>query len=128
MLAGPASIRYGLGAIKGVGASAVEAIIEERKLRGPFGSLGDLCRRIDLQRVNRRVLEALIRSGCLDALGLNRATLSAELGSSMQLGEQNSLAISTGQDDLFGLSPAHGAAPAGTAAVADWSEAVRLSF
>ncbi len=127
-VAGPASIRYGLGAIKGVGASAVEAIIEERKLRGPFGSLADLCRRIDLQRVNRRVLEALIRSGSLDALGANRATLSAELGSSMQLGEQNSAAQSTGQDDLFGLSAAQPAAPAGGAAVADWSEAVRLGF
>jgi DNA polymerase-3 subunit alpha len=127
-VAGPASIRYGLGAIKGVGASAVEAIIEERGARGPFTSLADLCRRIDLQRVNRRVLEALIRSGSLDALGANRATLSAELGSSMQLGEQNSLAQSTGQDDLFGLSAAQPVAPAGSPVVADWSEAVRLGF
>ena len=127
-VAGPASIRYGLGAIKGVGASAVEAIIEERSARGPFPRLADLCRRIDLQRVNRRVLEAMIRSGCLDALGENRATLSAELGSSMQLGEQNSLAVSTGQDDLFGLSGAPVVVPAGAAAVADWTEAVRLGF
>ncbi|HMD72427.1 MAG TPA: DNA polymerase III subunit alpha [Steroidobacteraceae bacterium] len=127
-VAGPASIRYGLGAIKGVGASAVEAIIEERSARGPFPRLADLCRRIDLQRAGRRVLEAMIRSGCLDALGENRATLSAELGSSMQLGEQNSLAVSTGQDDLFGLSGAPVAVPAGAAAVADWTEAVRLGF
>ncbi len=127
-VAGPASIRYGLGAIKGVGASAVEAIIEERSARGRFPRLADLCRRIDLQRVNRRVLEAMIRSGCLDALGENRATLSAELGSSMQLGEQNSLAVSTGQDDLFGLSGAPIVVPSGAAAVADWTEAVRLGF
>ncbi len=60
------SIRFGLGAIKGVGASAVEAIIEERTANGPFKSLPDLCRRIDLQRVNRRVFDALIRSGSLD--------------------------------------------------------------
>jgi DNA polymerase-3 subunit alpha len=55
-----------MGAIKGVGASAVEAIIEERERHGPYKNLPDLCRRIDLQRVNRRVLDALIRSGSLD--------------------------------------------------------------
>ncbi|MGA2708154.1 MAG: DNA polymerase III subunit alpha [Steroidobacteraceae bacterium] len=127
-VAGPASIRYGMGAIKGVGASAVEAIIEERSANGPFSRLADLCRRIDLQRVNRRVLEAMIRSGCLDALGANRATLSAELGASMQLGEQNSLALTTGQDDLFGLSVAQNPFQSETAAVPDWTEAVRLGY
>src|SRR6202142_4214305 len=65
-VAGPASIRYGLGAIKGVGLSAVEAIVEERDAGGAYTSLADLCRRIDLARVNRRVLEALVRSGRLD--------------------------------------------------------------
>ncbi len=58
-----------MGAIKGVGASAVEAIIEERERGGAFQNLPDLCRRIDLQRVNRRVFEALIRSGSLDQIG-----------------------------------------------------------
>jgi DNA polymerase-3 subunit alpha len=127
-VAGPASIRYGLGAIKGVGASAVEAIIAERSAHGPFGSLADLCRRIDLTKCNRRVLEAMIRSGCLDALGANRASLSAELDRAMQLGEQNSLAQSTGQDDLFGLGAAHSVVLATTAAIPDWTEAVRLGF
>jgi DNA polymerase-3 subunit alpha len=72
-VAGPLSIRYGLGAIKGVGESAVEAMIEERSARGPFKSLPDLCHRIDLQRVNRRVFEALIKpdplAGALQAPG-----------------------------------------------------------
>jgi DNA polymerase-3 subunit alpha len=117
----PASIRYGMGAIKGVGASAVEAIIEERAASGQFENLPDLCRRIDLQRVNRRVLEALIRSGSLDRIGPNRATLWAELDRAMHLGEQNSRAMSTGQVDLFGLSAA------ADSAVADWSEAQRLA-
>jgi DNA polymerase-3 subunit alpha len=117
----PASIRYGMGAIKGVGASAVEAIIEERAANGQFKNLPDLCRRIDLQRVNRRVLEALIRSGSLDRIGPNRATLWAELERAMHLGEQNSRAMSTGQVDLFGLSAAT------DSAVADWSEAQRLA-
>jgi DNA polymerase-3 subunit alpha len=120
-VAGPASIRYGLGAIKGVGASAVEAMIEERAANGPFKSLPDLCRRIDLQRVNRRVFEALIRSGSLDRIGPNRATLTAELDRAMHLGEQNSRAMSTGQVDLFGLSAAT------DKVVADWGEAQRLA-
>jgi DNA polymerase-3 subunit alpha len=120
-VSGAMSIRFGLGAIKGVGASAVEAIIEERSANGPFQSLPDLCRRIDLQRVNRRVFDALIRSGSLDRIGPNRATLTAELDRAMQLGEQNSRAMSVGQVDLFGLS----AAP--DSLVTDWSEAQRLA-
>ena len=121
-VAGDDGIRYGMGAIKGVGASAVEAIIEERVKNGPFTSLPDLCRRIDLQRVNRRVFEALIRSGSLDLIGPNRASLTAELERSMHLGEQNSRAISVGQVDLFGLSTA-----AEKTEVAEWSEAERLA-
>jgi len=120
-IAGPASIRFGLGAIKGVGESAVQAIMEERDTRGPFQSLPDLCRRIDLQRVNRRVFEALIRSGSLDRIGPNRATLTAELERAMHLGEQNSRAMSVGQVDLFGLCAAE------NRVVADWSEAQRLA-
>ena len=120
-VAGPASIRYGLGAVKGAGESAVEAIVQERERGGPYRDLPDLCRRIDLQRVNRRVLEALIRSGCLDALGPNRATLAAQLDKSVHLGEQNSRAQSTGQVDLFGLAAAE------DATLPEWSEAVRLT-
>jgi DNA polymerase-3 subunit alpha len=120
-VSGPMSIRYGMGAIKGVGASAVEAIIEERTANGPFESLPDLCRRIDLQRVNRRVFDALIRSGSLDRIGPNRATLTAELDRAMHLGEQNSRAMSVGQVDLFGLSTAS------DMVVVDWSEAQRLA-
>ena len=121
-VAGERSIRYGMGAIKGVGASAVEAIIEERCARGPFATLPDLCRRVDLQRVNRRMLDALIRSGSLDSIGPNRATLTAELDRALQLGEQSSRAVSVGQVDLFGLSAA-----AENTALADWSEAQRLA-
>jgi DNA polymerase-3 subunit alpha len=120
-VAGPASIRYGLGAIKGVGESAVQAIIEERGANARYLSLPDLCRRIDLQRVNRRVFEALIRSGSLDGIGPNRATLTAELDRAMHLGEQNSRAMSVGQVDLFGLNAAE------DRVVAEWSEAQRLA-
>ena len=63
-VSGERSIRYGLGAVKGVGSGAVEALIAEREARGAFATLEDLCRRArPAERVNRRVLEALIRSG-----------------------------------------------------------------
>ncbi|MGD0502190.1 MAG: DNA polymerase III subunit alpha [Steroidobacteraceae bacterium] len=120
-VAGPDSIRFGLGAIKGVGESAVQAIVDERAANGPYRSLPDLCRRIDLQRVNKRVFEALIKSGSLDHLGPNRATLTAELERAMHLGEQNSRAMSVGQVDLFGLAAAE------NATVTDWSDAERLA-
>jgi DNA polymerase-3 subunit alpha len=120
-VAGPKSIRYGLGAIKGVGASAVDAIIEERTANGPYTNLPDLCRRVDLQRVNRRVFEALIRSGSLDRIGANRATLTDQLDRAVQLGEQNSRAMSVGQVDLFGLSAAE------DAVLPEWSDTQRLT-
>jgi DNA polymerase-3 subunit alpha len=124
------SIRYGLGAVRGVGEAAVSAIVAERGARGPFASLEDLCRRLDLQKVNRRVLEALIKCGSLDGIGANRAMLMRELGSAMQLGDQNARAHEAGQVDLFGLAAeAHKAAPRGASAPAepDWSHAERLA-
>jgi DNA polymerase-3 subunit alpha len=128
-VAGERKIRYGLGAVKGVGQAAVEALAAERERAGPFTSIEDLCRRLDLQRVNRRALEALIRSGCCDGLGANRATLMARLPAAMQLGEQNTRAHEAGQVDLFGLAPGPAVRDARTAAVEleDWPAAVRLA-
>ena len=128
---GEDSIRYGLGAVRGVGRGAVEALILEREAHGAYQSLEDLCRRLDLQKVNRRVLEALLRSGSLDGLGANRATLMDRLASAMQLGDQRSRAHQAGQNDLFGLASGErvelpdlqrAAAP-----LPEWSEAVRLA-
>jgi DNA polymerase-3 subunit alpha len=65
----PKGIRFGLGAVKNVGAGAVEGLIEARRSGGPFRSLDDLCARIDLQRANKRVLESLIKCGACDAFG-----------------------------------------------------------
>jgi DNA polymerase-3 subunit alpha len=98
------TIRYGLGAVRGVGRGAVEAIIAEREANGPFTSLENLCRRLDLTKLNRRVLEALIRSGSFDSLGTNRATMMQRLPAAMQLGDQNSKALDAGQNDMFGLT------------------------
>jgi DNA polymerase-3 subunit alpha len=124
------SVRYGLGAVRGVGEGAVEALIAEREARGPFVSLEDLCRRLDLQKVNRRALEALLRSGSLDGLGENRATLMERLSAAMQLGDQNTRAHEAGQNDLFGLASESHASRLPvrrSAALAEWSEAVRLA-
>ncbi len=134
-VAGERKILYGLGAIKGVGLGAVESLIHEREARGAFVSLTDLCRRLDLQKLNRRALEALIRSGSLDSLGENRATLMSRLPAAMQLGDQSSKAVEAGQVDLFGLAtqppkvpPLAAASPRSEAApVADWNEQTRLA-
>src|SRR6185312_12716310 len=71
----PKEIRYGLGAIKGVGQGACESIVAERQRGGAYKDLADFCRRVDPTKLNRRVLEALILSGALDALAPNRASL-----------------------------------------------------
>ncbi|HEX6636924.1 MAG TPA: OB-fold nucleic acid binding domain-containing protein, partial [Steroidobacteraceae bacterium] len=122
------TIRYGLGAIKGVGEGAVAAIVNERRANGDFASLEDFCRRLDLSKVNRRVLEALIKSGSVDGLAANRATLMKRLDAALALGEQNSKANETGQHDIFGLAAAH--VPEAVRASApdqpEWTDSVRL--
>jgi DNA polymerase III subunit alpha len=97
------TVVYGLGAVKGVGESAIEAMLETRRAGGPFRDLWDFCGRIDLQRVNRRVLESLIRAGALDGLAPNRATLMAQLPLALKAAEQSRSTRATGQVDLFGV-------------------------
>ena len=138
-VSGPKSIRYGLGAIKGVGQAAVENMLEERNAHGPFRDLRDLCRRLDLNKVNRRVLEALIRSGAADSMGgmRYRSTLMHQLPAAMQAADQSTRAREAGQEDLFGLAEPVPAAATRVAAEADakvmqetlpeWGEAVRLT-
>ncbi len=101
---GPNQVRYGLGAIKGVGEGALEGIIAERNTGGPFRDLFDFCRRVDTRKANKRVLEALIFSGALDVLGANRATLFRNLPKALQVAEAAAQQASTGQEDLFGSS------------------------
>ncbi len=102
-VAGPRAIRYGLGAIKGVGEAAIESIAAERETNGPFRDLFDLCRRVDSRKANRRVLEALIRAGALDGLGPNRGVMMATLDQAMQLAEKHIKDLQAGQEDLFGF-------------------------
>ncbi|MEO6078568.1 MAG: DNA polymerase III subunit alpha [Steroidobacteraceae bacterium] len=122
--AGDKVIRYGLGAVRGVGAQAVEALVQERERGGPFATLDELCQRIDLARVNRRLLEALIRAGSLDGMGMNRATLMASLDAAVHRGEQATRDSAAGQDDLFGGGAAVQVKPA---QLPEWPESLRLA-
>ena len=96
-------IVYGIGAIKGVGENAIDDLIKERNANGPYAGLYDLCKRVDLRKVNRRVLEALIRAGALDAVDPNRAAHLAELTTALRVAEQHGKMALAGQNDLFGL-------------------------
>jgi DNA polymerase-3 subunit alpha len=128
-VAGPRAVRYGLGAIKGVGKGAIDMLIAERA-QGPFSNIDDLCRRIDTQRANRRVLEALVRAGALDSLGMHRAALMEALGESLQRAEQQKSALEAGQNDMFGLAePAEVEVAAATTApdVPEWDDLTRLT-
>jgi DNA polymerase-3 subunit alpha len=118
------SVRYGLGGIKGTGAGAIEAIIGARNSGGPFRDLFDLCARVDKHLINRRVVEALVRAGALDALHPDRATLLASVGRAMESAER-ALAFA-GQESLFG-EPAHSSATPEYLHVKAWSEREKLA-
>ena len=127
-VSGKRTIRYGLGAIKGVGQSVVDALVAEREARGTFKSLVDLCQRCDANRLSKRVLEALIRSGALDSLGENRATLMHNLNGATQMADQALKAKVVGQNDMFGLSVADDTDTSSLVMeqVPEWQERVRL--
>ncbi|MGY6517962.1 MAG: DNA polymerase III subunit alpha [Lysobacteraceae bacterium] len=96
------TINYGLGAVKGVGRGACEAIVAERVAGGPYRDLFDFCRRVDSTRLNRRVIEALVNAGALDGLGPNRATLMEQLPEVVRATEQMAREREAGQVSLFG--------------------------
>jgi len=98
------AIRYGLGAVKGVGRGAVESIVEARRSGGPFRDLADFCVRVDAQKLNKRALEALIMSGSMDALAKNRASLIAQLPAATRAAEQALRDAQSGQNDMFGAA------------------------
>ncbi len=111
------TIRYGLGAIRGTGQSAIEAILQARK-SGTFGDLYDFCRRMDKRVVNRRVVEALVRAGAFDAIEPNRASLLATVGRALEAAEQAGRAAA--QTSLFGEAEGAHAAALALIAAAPW--------
>ncbi len=123
-----ATIIYGLGAIKGVGEAAIEVMIHNRLAGGPYTSLVDLCTRTDSRKVTRRVYEALIRAGALDALGENRASLMAQLPEAIQSAEQHLRDAAAGQSDMFGsvAAPVQ-VQPLAAVSLPEWDEQQRLA-
>ncbi len=122
-------VRYGLGAIKGTGQSAIEAIVQAREAGGPFTSLFDFCARVDRSRLNKRTVEALIKAGAFDRFGVERSSLVASIGLAFDYAD--SQAAHADQCGLFDFEPdGHAAStqePAYIAAAA-WSIKERLGF
>jgi len=118
-------IFYGLGAIKGVGQSALESVLAARDEGEAFTDLFDLCARIDGRKVNRRTMEALIKSGGLDTLGQHRAALMAALPGAVNTAEQQSQDATAGQSDMFGISAPATVKP-DIQDVPEWPEEQRL--
>jgi DNA polymerase-3 subunit alpha len=121
------TVIYGLGAIKGVGQAAIEGMLAERTAGGAFTDLFDFCQRVDRGKLNRRVIDALIRAGALDSMGETRASHAANLAQALKLAEQRSRDLDTGQNDLFGAGTATAPAPLPARAVLpEWEEEQRL--
>jgi DNA polymerase-3 subunit alpha len=130
-------IRFGLGAVKGVGEGAVEVILEARK-DGGFLSVDDFCQRVDTQKVNRRVIEALIKAGAFDGLPeqkpVGRARTMAALEAAIERGASAQRDKRSGQTSLFGLLEPAAAAGGAAAAVEtypgveEWTPKILLAF
>ncbi|MDH3376045.1 MAG: DNA polymerase III subunit alpha, partial [Gammaproteobacteria bacterium] len=122
MPVGENEILYGLGAIKGIGSAAIDNILNAREQHESFEDLVGFCRHVDSKRVNRRVAESLIKAGAMDALGSDRATLSANLQTAINVAEQEAAHIA--QSDLFGVQTTTKAAE--LRPVTPWSDEERL--
>ena len=97
------TILYGLGAIKGVGRGAVESLIADRDANGPYTSLAEFCRRVDHEKINRRTLEAMVKSGAMDCFGETRRGLMHHVPEALRSADQQAKAAAAGQNDMFGL-------------------------
>ena len=100
------SILYGLGAIKGVGHSAIDSLIAERERNGEFDSLLDFCRRVDHEKINRRALEAMVKSGAMDGFGESRRSMMHQVPEALRSADQEAKAAAAGQNDMFGIAAA----------------------
>ena len=122
------TILYGLGAIKGVGHAAIDSLIEEREANGLFVSLVEFCRRVDHDKINRRALEAMVKSGAMDGFGESRRSLMHQVPEALRSADQQAKAAAAGQNDMFGLeSPEAEIETAVPVQLAEWQEHVLLS-
>ena len=122
------SIRFGLGAIKNVGANAVESITKARGEQGRFKTLADFCERVDLGSVNRRMIESFIKAGAMDSLEGTRSQLWAVIDRAMESGQRVWRDRASGQVDLFGELMAGTDPPAmELPKVRDWTSREKLT-
>ena len=121
----PEGIRFGFAGVKNVGEAAIQAILETREEGGPFESLYDFTRRVDAKRVNRRVIESLIRAGAFDFAKATRASLFAAVPAAIERAAREQRDRELGQVSLFGVAAAS-AAPQ-LPEQAEWPEAQRLA-
>ena len=119
-------IRFGLGAVRNVGAGAIESIIAGRK-EGRYETLSDLVERIDLRLCNKRVVESLIAAGACDSLGGHRKQLLEALETTLQEAQLKQADRDAGQESLFGEMPAQEHRPAELPDVPPWTESERLA-
>jgi DNA polymerase-3 subunit alpha len=103
------AIRFGLAAVKNVGEAAIESIIAVRNESGPFTTLYDFCERVDQRRVNRRVVESLIKCGAFDSTGAKRSQMMAVLDDGMDIGQKIHRDRINGQISLFDVMAGQGA-------------------
>ena len=125
------AIRFGLAAVKNVGTSAIEIITAERDQNGPFKDLEDFVSRVNLGKVNRRVMESLIKCGAMDCFGLNRSEIMAVLDDAIDFGHRKQKDKSMGQKSLFDMMPQKDAAGAISFKIPEmeeWPERERLSL
>lgn len=118
------TIVYGLGAIKGVGEHAMQSVIQSRQRDGEFKDLFDFCHRVDMKKINKRTMEALIKAGALDCLGYERSELMEQLPEAVQAAEQARTNQETGIMDLFGEVEEVQRKP--MKPIKPWSDEVRL--
>ena len=123
------NIRFGLGAVKGVGHSAIESILEARRTIGRFATLHQFCESVDLRACNKKVIEALIKSGSFDSFGLTRKALFDSLESVADSAQRARDEKEMGQSSLFGGAPPTSAAPLRSAALhTEWPEEEKLRY
>ncbi|MGE5622024.1 MAG: DNA polymerase III subunit alpha [Bacillota bacterium] len=118
-------IRYGLGAVKGSGQNAIEAIIAAREAGGPFTDLFDFVKRVDKRQINRRTIEALIRAGAMDCFKVDRGIMLASVNFAMECAEQAH--ASANQVSLFGGDDGGMEAPPEYVKVPPWTDKQRLT-
>jgi DNA polymerase-3 subunit alpha len=122
------AIRFGLGAVRGVGAKTAGAIVAEREVRGPFENLADFCTRVGTQVINRRALEALIKCGAFDSTGVARAGLAAQIEDALRIAQRAGEEAARNQANLFGGAGKSSIRLSAPKTIAEWDAKEKLRY